>query len=197
MRHEKTLRRLALLTVLVAGLGAVAVAQEKGGGGDKIEYLRVPLYCVFHPNLESEATLQRGLYIGGMRGNSQDFKIPLDVPVGATILEVGVIAQTSNQLTVRLDRMDWAPVYAVGETAAKDAGSWSCISLVEKGLVRKVGKPVPDNEANAIPKREFEEQEFVLTVSLARNPNTTKEDKMLPIGQQRDKVTALWVKVSR
>ena len=67
--------------------------------------------------------------------------------------------------------------------------------LIDRGLVRKTAKPVPDDPAVTVPKREFEEQEFVIDVSLARNPNATAEDKRMAVGNQKDKITALWVKI--
>lgn len=191
--------------VFVAFLGLAAIAgaraQEKKDDApaepQRIEYLRVPLYSVFHPDKDTEARLERGLYIGGPKANSQDFRLPIDVPVGSTIMEVGIVGQTTNQMTVRLERSDWTPVYAVGETQPKESGSWSCLAIVEKGMLRKVGKPVADDDKAGPPRREFEEQEFVVNVSLARSPNASKEEKMSHAAAQRDKVTALWVKISR
>ena len=191
--------------IVVAGLGLLGAAAFAGTSraqdGDKepqrIEYLRVPLYSVFHPDPSVEAKLERGLYIGGPKYNNQDFRIPVDVPVGATILELGIVGQTSNQLTVRLERSDWTPVYAFGETSPKEAGAWTCLSLTEKGLCRKISKPVPDDQNIPVPKREFDEQEFVVNVALARSPNTSPQEKMLSANQQKDKVIALWIKVGR
>jgi hypothetical protein len=193
--------------VVVAGLGLLGAAAFAGtsraqdGDGksepQRIEYVRVPLYSVFHPDPTVEAKLERGLYIGGPKYNNQDFRIPVDVPVGATILEIGIVGQTSNQLTVRLERSDWTPVYAFGETAAKEAGAWTCLSLTEKGLCRKIAKPVPDDQNIPVPKREFDEQEFVVNVALARSPNTSVQEKSLSANQQKDKVIALWIKIGR
>ena len=89
------------------------------------------------------------------------------------------------------------PVVAFGETTPKEAGAWTCLSIVEKGLSRKTAKPVPDDQNIPVAKREFEEQEFVVNVSLARSPNTSKEEKALSVSQQKDKVSALWCKIAR
>jgi hypothetical protein len=183
----------------------VATRPTRAQEGDKkdestpqrIDYVRVPLYSVFNPDPSQEARLERGLYIGGPKFNNQDFRLPIEIPVGATILEVGMVGQTSNQLTVRLERSDWTPVYAFGETQPKDAGAWTCLALTDRGLVRKTAKPVPDDQSVPVPKREFEEQEFILNVSITRNPNATIEEKRLMVAQQKDKVTALWVKIGR
>jgi len=206
MRQGTVLGRLVL--VAIAGLALVGSAaatrslraddgEKKEDQPQRIEYVRIPLYSVFHPDPTQEAKLERGLYIGGPKSNNQDFRIPVEVPVGATILEVGVVGQTSNQLTVRLERSDWTPVYAFGETTPKEAGAWTCLSIVEKGLARKTAKPVPDDQNVPVAKREFEEQEFVVNVALARSPNSSKEDKTLSVSQQKDKVTALWLKIGR
>ncbi len=204
MRQGTAVGRFVL--VAIAGLALVGSAaatrstraeDEKKDEPQRIEYVRLPLYSVFHPDPAHEAKLERGLYIGGPKANNQDFRIPIEIPVGATILEVGVVGQTSNQLTVRLERADWTPVYAFGESNAKDAGAWTCFSIVEKGLCRKTAKPVPDDQNVPIAKREFEEQEFVVNVSLARSPNSSKDEKMLSVSQQKDKVTALWLKIAR
>ncbi|MEZ0228982.1 MAG: hypothetical protein ACAI25_10185 [Planctomycetota bacterium] len=206
MRQGTALGRLVLIAVAGFALvcSAVATRTTRAGDDDKkddqpqrIEYVRLPLYSVFHPDPQTEAKLERGLYIGGPKANNQDFRIPVEIPVGATILEVGVVGQTSNQLTVRLERADWTPVYAFGEASPKDAGAWTCFSIVEKGLCRKTAKPVPDDQNVPIAKREFEEQEFVVNVSLARSPNSSKEEKTLSVSQQKDKVTALWLKIGR
>jgi hypothetical protein len=206
MRQGSLVGRLALVAVagLALAVSAAATRPSRADDADKkddqpqrIEYVRVPLYSVFHPDPAQEAKLERGLYIGGPRANNQDFRIPVEVPVGATILEVGIVGQTSNQLTVRLERNDWTPVYAFGETNAKEAGAWTCLSIVEKGVCRKTAKPVPDDQNIPVAKREFEEQEFVVNVSLARSPNAEKTDKALSVSQQKDKVTALWLKIGR
>jgi len=206
MRHGTALGRLVLVAfaafALVTSTALVRAtrAQEgekKDDQPQRIEYVRVPLYSVFHPDLTLEAKLERGLFIGGPRFNNQDFRIPVEVPVGATILEVGVVGQTSNQLTVRLERSDWTPVYAFGETSPKEAGAWTCFSLTEKGLIRKIAKPVPDDQNVPVAKREFDEQEFVVNVSLARSPNLSPDEKKLSANQQKDKVTALWLKIGR
>lgn len=206
MRQGTALGRLLLASFAgLALVGAAALTRVTRAQGDdkkddqpqRIEYVRVPLYSVFHPDPTQEAKLERGLYIGGPRNNNQDFRIPVEIPVGSTILEIGVVGQTSNQLTVRLERSDWTPVYAFGETSPKEAGAWTCLSLTEKGLVRKIAKPVPDDQNIPVAKREFDEQEFVLNVSLARSPNATGEEKKLSANQQKDKVTALWLKIGR
>jgi hypothetical protein len=205
MRQGTAAGRLVLVAVAGLALAASAAAtrstraedDKKDDQPQRIEYVRLPLYSVFHPDPQHEAKLERGLFIGGPKANNQDFRIPVEIPVGATILEVGVVGQTSNQLTVRLERADWTPVYAFGESTPKDAGAWTCFSIVEKGLCRKTAKPIPDDQNVPIAKREFEEQEFVVNVSLARSPNLNKDEKMLSISQQKDKVSALWLKIGR
>ena len=198
---------LALVLGIAAGLGAAgARAQGEKDGGDKgapnqapatIEYVRVPLYSVFHPDPKTEARLERGLYIGGPRSNDQTFRLPVEVPVGATILEIGLVGQTSNQMSVRLQRSDWTPVYAFGESAERENGRWSVISVVDHGLVRRVGKPVPEDDKFPVAKREHEEQEFMVIVSLARNPNMPDSQKAAQVNSQQDKISALWLKVAR
>ena len=166
-------------------------------GPRRVEYVRVPLYSVFHPDKDTEARGERALYLSGPRMNSADFRIPVEVPVGAQVVEVGLVGQTSNQMSVRLERTDWTPVYVFGETTPKEAGAWTCLAVVEHQLVRKVGKPVPDDDKNPTPRRETEEQEFTVTISLARSPAATKEEKNAYANAQRDKVTAVWLKILR
>jgi hypothetical protein len=194
--------RFVVAAVAVAAIALVAAARAQDGDKKEetpqhIEYIRIPLYSLFHPTTEQEARMERGLYIGSTRNSTQDWKLPVEVPVGATVLEVGVVGQTSNQVTVRLDREDWTPVYAFGETQPKDAGSWTCCSITEKGLTRKTAKPMPDDQNIPVPKREFEEQGFVVTVIVSRSPNATKEDKAAAPNLQKDKVMALWLKIGK
>lgn len=205
---KKAAFRLALLLAIAAALGAAGARAQGDGeknGGDKapanqaqtIEYVRVPLYSVFHPDPKTEARLERGLYIGGPRANDQTFKLPVEIPVGATVVEVGIVGQTSNQLTVRLVRNDWTPVYAFGESSERENGQWNVMSVVDHALVRKVGKPIPEDEKFQVAKREHEEQEFVVVVSLARNPNMPDSQKAAQVNGQQDKVQAVWLKIAR
>jgi hypothetical protein len=197
------MKNAALTLALLAGIGTgvVAVARAQGEKEDakdsqqRMEYVRVPLYSVFHPDPKTEAKLERGLYIGGPRSNDQTFRLPVEIPVGATILEVGIVGQTSNQMTVRLERADWTPVYAFGETSPRDNGQWNVMSVVDHSTFRRVGKPTPEDEKYQVAKRDHEEQEFVVVVSLARNPGLTDAQKGAAVGAQADKVTALWLKI--
>src|SRR5580704_1437483 len=124
MRHGTAPGRLVFVALAGVALVAAAKAQDKDEAPQHVEYLRIPLTSIFHPDANTEARIERGLYIGNTKSSNQDWKIPVELPVGATVLEVGVVGQTSNQITVRLDREDWTPVYAFGETAPKDAGAW-------------------------------------------------------------------------
>src|SRR4051794_8769959 len=101
------LRRIAggLAVALVAALVGFSFVGSARAQSKRTEYVRLDLISTFQPSPQNTSALVRGLLVmsdGELR--SQDFRIPVDIPIGSTITEIGVIGQTSNRLAVKLER---------------------------------------------------------------------------------------------
>jgi hypothetical protein len=193
---RKIFGALGILAVMaVAGLSFVGSARAQS---KRTEYVRVDLVSTFQPAPQNTAVMVRGLLVmsdGDLR--SQDFRIPVEIPVGWTVTEMGVIGQTSNRLAVKLERQDWTPVYSGKATQTDAAGSWSGIELLDRSLTRKVEKPKWDDEntkAQTVT-REKSEHEIDVVVYMSRDPNLSPDSRRASAQNQRDKVQAIWLKV--
>jgi hypothetical protein len=191
---------------IISVLGVVAVAAVAGlsfvgsarAQSKRVEYVRLDLASTFQPSPQNTAVMVRGLLVlsdGDM--HSQDFRIPVDIPVGWTVTEMGVIGQTSNRLAVKLERQDWTPVYTGSATQSEIAGSWTCIELLDRSLTRKVEKPKWDDEKTKAQTvtREKAEHEIDVVVYMSRDPNLSPDSRRSSAQNQRDKVQAIWLKV--
>lgn len=181
----------------VAALAGHSLAPTARAQSKKTEYVRIDLLSTFQPSPQNTASLLRGMLVmsdGEMR--SGDWRIPADIPIGATVSEIGVIGQTSNRLAVKLERMDWTPVYAGTGTQPDPAGSWTAIELLERSMTRKVEKPKSDDENKpAPPMREKSEHEIDIVVYMSRDPNLSPEAKRAAAPNQRDRIGAMWLKI--
>jgi hypothetical protein len=178
----------------VAGLSFVGSARAQS---KRTEFVRIDLASTFQPTPQNTAVLVRGLLVisdGDM--HSQDFRIPVEIPVGWTVTEMGVIGQTSNRLAVKLERQDWTPVYAGTATQTDPAGSWTCIELLDRSTTRKVEKPKWDDDKTKAQTvtREKSEHEIDVVVYMSRDPNLSPDSRRSSAQNQRDKVQAIWLK---
>jgi hypothetical protein len=189
-------RRFALVAAAVvvaaAATSYVARAQDKKGPG----IIRVELNSIFQAHPGVTTRLVRGMLVmpdGDVK--SQDFRIPIHLPVGATITEVGCVGQTSNQMLIKVERLDHTQVYEGKELQANPTGSWTCMSVVDHSMARRVEKPVSDDEkAPELPRRFKWEDELLVVATLARDPNLGVDTRRAPPASQKDRIEAIWVK---
>jgi hypothetical protein len=188
----------ALGVAAIAAVAGVSFVGSARAQSKHAEYVRVDLMSTFQPTPQNTSVMVRGLLVmsdGELR--SQDFRIPVEIPVGSTVTEIGVIGQTSNRLAVKLERQDWTPVCTGGATQSEPAGSWTCIELLERSTTRKVEKPKWDDDKTKAQTvtREKSEHEIDVVVYMSRDPNLSPDSRRSSAQNQRDKVQAIWLKV--